>query len=370
MTIRSLLLTTLLVPLGIAAMLLGGCGEDSMLSPSKEVGTEASGAITNHYAHHGKIVIANRGSGTISVLEARSGDLIGTYDLPADPNPAEPMYVVYVRRTNGVVVGDRANDQVVEFDADDFSVRRTAPTGRGVFHMWVDPVHNRQLWVNNDIDNTTTVIDPVTFDVLATVEMPADLVAMGGKPHDVILNPLGRDAYVSMVGFAGANDYVIHYSTRTFDELHRAAVGKDPHLSLTQRNRRLYVPCQESDVVLVFNRTNLSPVTEIPLPGAHGVGMTRSGRILYTTNLTGGGTDGLYAIDTRQNQVVGDPVDTPYGVPHNIAVTSNGRRLFVTHSGPTADKVSFYSISPAQPAPVLMGEVTVGTNPFGLAYVP
>ena len=59
-----------------------------------------------------------------------------------------------------------------------------APAGRGVFHMWAD-YRGRQLWVNNDIDKTTTVIDPSTLEVLATVPTPADLVAMGGKPHDV-----------------------------------------------------------------------------------------------------------------------------------------------------------------------------------------
>ena len=98
--------------------------------------------------------------------------------------------------------------------------------------------------------------------------------------------------------------------------------------------------------------------------------MTQSGRFFYTTNLTGGGTDALYAIDTRRNQVTGDPVDAPHGVPHNIAITTNGRSLFVTHSGATADKVTFYALSASDPAPVLLGEVTVGLNPFGIAHVP
>lgn len=360
----------LLVSLGLVAILIGGCGTDSVLTPSAEVDTETSGAIQIPSHHSGQIVVANRGDGTISVLDGSNGNLIGTHYLPSGPNSPEPMYVVYVRRTHGVVVGDRANDRVVEFDAGDFSVRRTAPTGEGVFHMWVDPVRNRQLWVNNDIDNTTTVIDPVTFEVLATVPMPADLVAMGGKPHDVILTPVGRRAYVSMVGFAGANDFVVQYDTGTFAELGRAAVGKDPHLSLNRRNRKLFVPCQESDVVIVLDRRDLSPMAEIAVPGAHGVGMTRNGRVLYTTNLPGGGTDGLYAIDTRRHEIIGEPVDTPYAVPHNIALTANGRRLFVTHSGATANRVTLYSIRNSSPTPVLIGDVTVGTNPFGLAYVP
>lgn len=314
------------------------------------------------------IVIANRGSGTISVIGVGSGEVLGTFDLPADPNPPEPMYVVYSPFRHRVFVGDRANNSVVVFRARDFSVETSVPVGRGVFHMW-DGLRNRQLWVNNDVDNTTTVIDPRSLEILATVPTPADLVAAGGKPHDVIVDPVRPYAYVTVLGLPGPNDYVIKFSTRTFQEVDRAAVGKDPHLSLTARNRLLYVPCQGSDAVFVLNRRTMDVVEEIAVPGAHGAGMTRNGKTFYTTNLPGGGTDGLFAIDTRTNTVVGDAVDTPYPVPHNIALTLTGRKLFLTHSGPN-DKVTIYRIKPGSVTPVLDDEVTVGLNPFGLSYVP
>jgi DNA-binding beta-propeller fold protein YncE len=224
--------------------------------------------------------------------------------------------------------------------------------------------------VNNDIDNTTTVINPRSLEVLATVPTPADLVALGGKPHDVILDPSGRHAYVSVLGVSGENDYVVKFSTRTFQEVGRAPVGKDPHLSLTWRNRLLYVPSQGSDAVSVLNRRTMELMTEIPVPGAHGAGMTRNGRFFYTTNLPGGGVDGLYAIDTQTNTVIGEPTDTLYAVPHNIALTPNSQKLYLTHSGATADKVTFYTMGAKDPVPVFAGEFTVGLNPFGLTYVP
>lgn len=190
----------------------------------------------------GKIVVANRGSGSISVIDANTDSLVGTFDLPAGDNQPEPMYVVDGRAKNRVFVGDRANDRVVVFNAQDFSVETTVPTGRGVFHMWSD-ARNQQLWVNNDIDNTSTVINPNTLEVIATVPTPADLVAMGGKPHDVILDPNGTYAYVTIINVAGENDYVVQFSADTFEEVNRAAVGKDPHVSLTKHNDLLYVPC-------------------------------------------------------------------------------------------------------------------------------
>lgn len=315
----------------------------------------------------GKIVVANRASGSISVIDTASDTLLGTFALPGE-NPAEPMYVVYTLAGDRVFVGDRANDQVVVFDPDDFSVETTVPAGEGVFHMWAD-IHGRQLWVTNDVDNTATVIDVHTLEVLATVPMPAELVAAGGKPHDTIVDRAGRFAYVTMLGFPGDHDYVVQYDTKTFSELNRAPVGKDPHLSLTQRNHTLYVPGQNSDIVTVLDRETLAFVTEIEVNGAHGAGMRQDGRFFYTTNLPGGGTNGLVAIDTATNMVLG-AVDTPFPVPHNIALTPDGSKLYLTHSGGSSNKVTIYTASNQAPVPTLVGEVTVGFNPFGLAYAP
>jgi DNA-binding beta-propeller fold protein YncE len=317
----------------------------------------------------GKIVIANRGSGTISVISTISDELIGTYDLPVGDSAPEPMYVVYTPAKNRVFVGDRANDRVVVFDARDFNVEATVVTGAGVFHMWADP-QSQQLWVNNDIDRTTTVIDPNTLDILATVPTPADLVAQGGKPHDVVLDPTGRYAYISIVGIAGDHHYVVQFDTQTFLEIGRAAVGKDPHLSLARQNRLLYVPSQGSDAVYVLDRVTMELLTEIAVPGAHGAGMARNGKYFYTSNLPGGGTGGLSTIDTQTNTVVGEATDTPFAVPHNIALTPNSHKLYLTHSGGAADKVTLYTMTSTDPVPVLASQFTVGLNPFGLAYVP
>jgi YVTN family beta-propeller protein len=311
----------------------------------------------------GAVVVANRASGTISVLDATSGDLLGTYALPDD---GEPMYVTATIDGSRVFVGDRANDRVVVFDGDDYSVIGTVAAGAGVFHMWQNP-QGRQLWVNNDIDNTSTVINPRTLDVIATVPMPADLVDAGYKPHDVIVDPSGRFAYVTLVGGV-TNDWVVQFSTKSFAEVNRAPVGLDPHVSLTNGNKNLYVPAQNSDVVQVLDLRTLQPATEIAVPGAHGAGMNPTGSVFYTTNLPGGGVDGLFAIDTKTNTVIGS-AGTSFAVPHNVVVTPNGT-LFVTHSGATSDKVTVHAVSNRDPVPSEVAVVTVGLNPFGLAYVP
>jgi DNA-binding beta-propeller fold protein YncE len=314
----------------------------------------------------GRVVVANRGSGTISVIDAGAGVVIGTHALPSGPHAPEPMYVTHSPAHGRVFVGDRRNSRVVVFDARDFSVEATVPAGSGVFHMWDDDA-SQQLWVNNDLDKTVTVIDTGTLEVVTTFPLPADLVAAGGRPHDVVLDPTNDSAFVSMIGLPGPSDYVVRYSAETFQETGRAAVGKDPHLSLSHTDERLFVPCQGSGQVFVLERRTMTQLDAIGIPAAHGAGMSRDGRRFYTTNITGGGSQGLWAIDARTGAVLG-AADTPYNTPHNVALTPDGRKLFVTHSGAN-DKVTIYTASAHSPVPAYAGEVTVGSNPFGIAFI-
>ena len=316
----------------------------------------------------GTMVIANRAAGTISVIDVSTDVVTHTIALPAGDNTPEPMYVVHAAKADYVFVGDRANNRVVVFDDETFEIEATVAAGNGIFHMWADPAEH-QLWVNNDIDNTVTVIDPDSLQHVATVPMPADLVALGGKPHDVILDPSGAAAYVTMVGFAGTNDYVVRFDTTTFLETARAPVGKDPHVSATKKNDLLYVPAQNSNEVSVLNRADLSLLTTLSVPGAHGAGMPRKGKTFYVSNLPGGGANALFAIDTKRNELVGGAVDTPFPVPHNLALNRQGDKLYVTHSGATSDQVSVFDIDKDSGLPVFKTTVTVGYNPFGLAFV-
>ncbi len=321
--------------------------------------TPSAGASNNS----GTVVVANRASGTLSLIDVAT-DQATTLALPAADNPSEPMYVVYSR--GRVFVGDRGNDRVVVYNPWTWSVVGEVPTGDGVFHMWADP-NGRQLWVNNDVDNTITVISPRTLRVLGTIDLPADLVAEGGKPHDVILNR--TSAYVTMIGIEGDSDAVIRYSTRTFTERARAEVGNDPHVTISPRGGRLWVASQDSNELVALNRSSLAEIETLIIPATHGLDLSRNGRVVYTTNISGGGSDGLWAVDARRREVLG-VVDTPFGVPHNIVLTANNRKLYVTHSGGTADQVSVYTVGRRQPVPELLTTVTVELNPFGLEFVP
>ncbi|HSE97978.1 MAG TPA: YncE family protein, partial [Blastocatellia bacterium] len=97
-------------------------------------------------------------------------------------------------------------------------------------------------------------------------------------------------------------------------------------------------------------------------------GMARNGETFYTSNLPGGGTDGLWAIDTGTNTLIGEAVDTPFAAPHNIVLPPNGQKLYLTHSSATSNRVTIYRLEGR--IPVFHKELTVGLNPFGIVYAP
>lgn len=316
----------------------------------------------------GHIVVANRASGSISVIDVED-DSVTNIALPDAVNPVEPMYVNYSASEHRVFVGDRANDRVLVLNADTFELEGTIAAGNGVFHQWVDP-SSRQLWINNDLDKTTTVVDARTLKVLATVPTPVDLVERGGKPHDVFVDPVFNYAYITILGITDGNDYVVQFSTRTFEETARTEVGKDPHLFARQSNHKLFVPCQNTNNVFVLSRQGLKVLDVIDVPGAHGIVMDNLGMTAYVTNISGGGTDAVYTLDAQANLIAAVAVDTNFPVPHNAALSGDNSKLYVTHSGGTADKVSVFEIPCSGCAPVLEGAVDVELNPFGLGFVP
>lgn len=309
-----------------------------------------------------KVFVANRGSGSLSVINTRTDAVDETIVLPDN---AEPMYIIPQTFSRRIFVGDRANNRLVVLNNRDFSVETTVDVGQGVFHMWSD-YFGKQLWVVNDVDKTLSVINTHSLSTVATVPIPVDLEEKNGFPHDVIVSPAGFLAYVTILGVDGENDYVVQYYTPTFTELGRAAVGKDAHLSLQFFDDNLFVPCQGSDAVYVLDRFSMDVEKIIDVPGAHGAGMPLLGGTFYTSNLPGGGNDGIYAINIYSKEVIGS-MDTPFPVPHNFSVNRNGSKMYVTHSGAAANTVTVYKTSRRNRIPEFVTDITVGLNPFGIS---
>ena len=321
-------------------------------------------AFSSLTPHGESVVVADRGSGTLSVIDVGTDRVRETIRLPG-PGAAEPMYVVQdgLGRT---WVGDRANRRVVWLDRE-LHVGGSVPAGEGVFHMWADP-SGRELWVVNDLDEDLSVIDTHARRPLARVPLPADLLAGSAFPHDVTVGP--RFVYVSIIAPDHDGDWVVQLERGrggAWVERGRLVVGDDPHFGLA--GRKLYVPCQGSDAVYVLGARDLELLGVRTIPGAHGAAVDRRRQRFYTTNLSGGGSAALWSLDTRTDRIVTPGVDAGVAVPHNVAVSSDGRKLYVTHSGADNDRVTVYRVDAETGMPSKAAELVVGRNPFGLARV-
>jgi DNA-binding beta-propeller fold protein YncE len=352
---------------GCAACTLGSAGR-----PGPRTGAASSGgnslAGVDFNAQH--IVVANRGSASISVIDVATNDVVNI-PMPAGAATPDPMYFWYNRNNDLLYVGDRANDRVVVFNPRTYTVvNDNIPAGDGVFHMWGSHTTNR-LWVVNDTARAISVIDMTTNTNVGSRPTPND-AGPNAFPHDIVVEPDGSAAYVGIFSTDNpTNDIVVKYGNGAgFPELDRGATGKSPHVGLTASNNVLYAPSQNSDRADVLSRSTLDPVAAaILFDNAHGISPSEDGNTMYMTTFPGNGIDGLHVIDPVTNTLI-NSVDAPTG-PHNVITSTDDTRLYITHSGAASTVVSIFDISGANRLnPVFLTTVNTGLNPFASWSVP
>lgn len=294
------------------------------------------------------VVVTNRGDGTLTVIDAQTDTVKQTVSIPG----SDPMYVVFVKQTNRLYVGDRKQNKVHILNPVNFSIESSVDVGKGVFHMWADG-QGEQLWVANDTDNTISVIK-LSDRTVGTLSVPA-------KPHDVFLTADGKTAFVSLI-VEGAPDKVVRFNAKTLAQEAEVAVAEDPHLFFVEQDQKLYVPNQVGGL-FVLNQ-NLQPDYQLALTGSHGIHPSRSGKFVFMTNISG---KQLYSLDTKTKALTEPALDLTVNTPHNLVVNGDDKKLFVTHSGGTANQVTVYNID-AQGHLKFSKPITAGLNPFGIAY--
>ncbi len=293
------------------------------------------------------VVVTNRGGASLTFIDAATQSVARTLSLPG----AEPMYVVYVPKTDRLYVGDRAQNKVHIVHPGTYAVEASVDVGRGVFHMWADG-QGQQLWVVNDVDNSVSVVNLSDRSVRT--------ISLSNKPHDVFLTADGRTAFVSVL-VDNADDKVLRFDARTLAQLGEATVGDDPHLYFVEQDQKLYVANQEGGL-FVFGR-DLTPAGRLNLPGTHGIVPSHDGRWLFMTDLPG---RQLYSVHTQTLALNAPALPVNVNTPHNVVSAQNSGRLFVSHSGASANQVTTYQVD-TEGGLTANATLTAGSNPFGIA---
>lgn len=335
----------------IGTLLLSSCVRFDTLEDILHGGNSNDGK-TDYFA------VANRGDGTVTIYDADTQEQYTTITLE-DENAA-PTYVIYSTKRDRLYVADFNNAKINVYKGSDFSKVGEYPVGNGAFHMWLNNISN-QLWVNNIVDKTTSVISLRNGRTLATLALPNNInFAEDAAQHDVTISPSGTFAYVSVFSQTGAN-YVLQYNARNFKLKNHVEVGGDPHL--VSSHRFLYVLSQDDSSITEYRYANLRSTNRIgSLANVHGVTLGKDNN-LFLTNIA----DKKVASYDIRSQNISATQDAPVadGVAHNISYNFDKEILALTRSG--GSTVDFFKVVEGD-IEYLSSDAS-GANPFGIFYI-
>lgn len=340
----------------LATVLLHSCKNESVEMSTENQDTAQDDSDKTYSYKKEYFLVANRGASTVSVFDANTTKFLTEITLP-DAN-AQPTYLAHSKRNQQVYVGDFANKKVLYYDANNFKLKGEIPIGEGAFHLWIND-NAGQLWVNNIVSKSTSVIDLNTDKVIKTLSLPTQEIpelTENAVQHDVTISPSGYAAYVTILDGLDKS-YVVMYNTRTLKYIKHEVVGGDAHLLTV--GKKLYVPAQHDNKLTTFSRFNLAKEGEISFEATHGV--THSNRYVFTTGIS---VNKIGVIDPFSNTQVAE-IATDYDKPHNLEVNKKGNVLFLSHSGGSATKVVFYRVN-GDGSLKKISEYDSGLNPFGV----
>lgn len=300
-------------------------------------------------------LVANRGSGTVTVFDAKTQTFLKEIALPE--SGAQPTYLVHSEEQGRIYVGDFVNQQIVVYDDESFAPIGTIAIQEGAFHMMLSDVVD-QLWVNNIVSKTISVVDLNTHTVSETISLPTNIgLTENAVQHDVTLSSDGMYAYVTILDGSDTS-YVVQYKTSDYSYVRHTTVGGDAHLQIVGSD--LYVPSQEDGLISIFSQNDLTQKATLTFEGTHGVATV--GNYFFTAGLP---SQTLGVFNVTNNQLI-SLVDADYAVPHNLAVSADGNYVFVSHSGGAATQVVFYQNNNGILTKI--NDYNSGTNPFGVLY--
>lgn len=254
------------------------------------------------------------------------------------------------------------------------------------------------LLVLNKHEDTMSFVDAATLE-------PFDRIATGHNPHEIVLTPDRRFAYVSNYAPPGntvsvidtvRREHIAQIPTGAYTRIHGAAMAPDgrcayftagqtgfvvevdtatnavaralptqggiSHMVLvTPDARRLVTANIKTQDVSVLDRATGELVTRIPCgPGCEGIGFTPNGRCLWALNQEAGS---ITVIDTDTLE----PIETfacP-GMPVRVRFTPDGARALVSSWAEHGELVVLDTATHVE-----MARLTVGRRAIGLELSP
>ncbi|HEY4571825.1 MAG TPA: YncE family protein [Kribbella sp.] len=222
-----------------------------------------------------------------------------------------------------IYVPNSKSDTVSEIDPRTFKVLRTFRVGHEPQHV-VPSFDLRTLWVNNDLGNSLTPIDPRTG-------LPGRAVVVQ-DPYNLYFTPDGKHAVV----MASADRQLVFRDPHTMavQKVVPAPCAGVNHADFAADGRSFVVSCEFSGQLLLVDTARERVLRVLRLPTRPGkmrpmpqdVKLSPDGKVYYVADMM---SDGVWLLGARDFILQGF-IPTGKGA-HGLYVTRDSRRLIVTN---------------------------------------
>jgi large repetitive protein len=199
---------------------------------SPETTASASANASHAYSQPGRYVV------TVSVSDDlganASSQLVQAVHYTSTTNPpASSSQIVYDNLSSGasrVWNVNPDNDTVTAYDGNLNKLREIA-VGNLPQSLAIAP--DGQIWVVNQGSNTISIINPNTFQVITTVNLP-----VASQPYGIVFDTIGAHVYVTLEALG----LMLQLDPITGGETGRVEIGPNPrHLSVTGDGARILI---------------------------------------------------------------------------------------------------------------------------------
>jgi YVTN family beta-propeller protein len=278
-------------------------------------------------ASAGLLLVANKGNDTLSLVDAATATQIATvpengttgHEVIASPDGRRAFVPIYGNAGVGHAGTDGQLIRVIDLPTR--TIVGTIDFGKGVRpHCPVFGPKDGLLYVTTELENSVTVIDPVTLQILGSIPTGEPQSHMLALTHD------GRRGYTANVASG---------TVSVLDLTARKLLATIPVATVTQRvaispdDRWVFTADQTKLRLVVIDTATNTVSTSIPLPGlAYGTAPTPDGRWLIVA-LTANNQVGV--VDLAKMKVV-RTIDVAKA-PQEVLVRPDGAVAYVSCAG-------------------------------------
>jgi YVTN family beta-propeller protein len=258
-----------------------------------------------------RIYVANRGSGTISVVNAVDHGVIATIRVGSGP-----LGLAVSPDGSRVYVANRGGNRVEIVDTATNMVAGTVPVGSGPYGIAVHPDGSR-VYATNRFSGTVSVVDTAACKVVATIPV-------GRSPAGVAVNPAGSHLYVT--NHDSHSVCVCDTATNTMQGTVGLPAPAAPEgVAVSPDGRHVYVANFRSGTVAVIDSTVNRVSTTVRVgSGPYSVAVHPAGQRVYVANFD---SNTVSVVNTADHTVAATVAVERW--PRGMALSADGARLYV-----------------------------------------